>query len=119
MIISKKKREIKQVSEVLTPKFHEVYKAWKSNKYTKIVCKGGRGSAKSSNIALMLTLDLIRNPINIVCIRKVGETLKKSVYEQIKWAIKQLGVEDYFEYKLSPLEIRYTEKVFSHITHQK
>ena len=110
MIISKKKREIKQVSEVLTPKFHEVYKAWKSNKYTKIVCKGGRGSAKSSNIALMLTLDLIRNPINIVCIRKVGETLKKSVYEQIKWAIKQLGVEDYFEYKLSPLEIRYAER---------
>ena len=105
-----KKREIKKISELLTPKFYELYRAWKSNKYTRLVCKGGRGSAKSSNIAIILTLELVRNPISIVCIRKVGETLKKSVYEQIKWAIKRLGLEEYFEYKLSPLEIKYKER---------
>ena len=35
---------------------------------------------------------------------------RKSVYEQIKWAIKFLEVEEYFEYKLSPLEIIYKER---------
>ena len=110
MIISKKKREIKQVSEVLTPKFHEVYKAWKTNKYTRLICKGGRGSAKSTNIALILVIDLMQYPVNTICFRKVGENLRKSVYEQIKWAIKFLGVEEYFEYKLSPLEIIYKER---------
>lgn len=107
---SKKKRKQLKISDLLTPKFHPLYSAWKSNKYTRLVCKGGRGSAKSTNIALILVVDLMQYPVNTICFRKVGETLRKSVYEQIKWAIKFLGVEEYFEYKLSPLEIIYKER---------
>jgi phage terminase, large subunit, PBSX family len=107
---SKKKRKQLKISDLLTPRFYPLYSAWKSNKYTRLVCKGGRGSAKSTNIALILVFDLIQYPINTICFRKVGETLRKSVYEQIKWAIKFLGVEEYFEYKLSPLEIIYKER---------
>ena len=107
---SKKKRKQLKISDLLTPKFYSLYSAWKSNKYTRLVCKGGRGSAKSTNIALILVVDLMQYPINTICFRKVGETLRKSVYEQIKWAIKFLGVEEYFEYKLSPLEIIYKER---------
>ena len=107
---SKKKRKQLKISDLLTPRFYPLYLAWKSNKYTRLVCKGGRGSAKSTNIALILVVDLMQYPINTICFRKVGETLRKSVYEQIKWAIKFLGVEEYFEYKLSPLEIIYKER---------
>lgn len=107
---SKKKRKQLKISDLLTPRFYPLYSAWKSNKYTRLVCKGGRGSAKSTNIALILVVDLMQYPINTICFRKVGETLRKSVYEQIKWAIKFLGVEEYFEYKLSPLEIIYKER---------
>ena len=107
---SKKKRKQLKISDLLTSKFYPLYSAWKSNKYTRLVCKGGRGSAKSTNIALILVVDLMQYPINTICFRKVGETLRKSVYEQIKWAIKFLGVEEYFEYKLSPLEIIYKER---------
>jgi len=106
---SKKRKQLK-ISDLLTPKFYPLYSAWKSNKYTRLVCKGGRGSAKSTNIALILVVDLMQYPVNTICFRKVGETLRKSVYEQIKWAIKFLGVEEYFEYKLSPLEIIYKER---------
>jgi len=109
-MISKKKRKQLKISDLLTSKFYPLYSAWKSNKYTRLVCKGGRGSAKSTNIALILVVDLMQYPINTICFRKVGETLRKSVYEQIKWAIKFLGVEEYFEYKLSPLEIIYKER---------
>ena len=107
---SKKKRKQLKISDLLTPKFYPLYSAWKSNKYTRLVCKGGRGSAKSTNIALILVVDLMQYPVNTICFRKVGETLRKSVYEQIKWTIKFLGVEEYFEYKLSPLEIIYKER---------
>lgn len=107
---SRKKRKQLKISDLLTPKFYPLYLAWKSNKYTRLVCKGGRGSAKSTNIALILVVDLMQYPVNTICFRKVGETLRKSVYEQIKWAIKFLGVEEYFEYKLSPLEIIYKER---------
>ena len=65
---------------------------------------------KSSHIALILVLSLILEPVNIVCFRKVGETLSKSVYEQIKWAIQFLGAEEYFRFKSSPLEIIYVER---------
>ena len=109
-MISKKKRKQLKISDLLTSKFYPLYSAWKSNKYTRLVCKGGRGSAKSTNIALILVVDLMQYPINTICFRKVGETLRKSVYEQIKWAIKFLGVEEYFEYKISPLEIIYKER---------
>jgi PBSX family phage terminase large subunit len=109
-MISKKKRKQLKISDLLTSKFYPLYSAWKSNKYTRLVCKGGRGSAKSTNIALILVVDLMQYPVNTICFRKVGETLRKSVYEQIKWAIKFLGVEEYFEYKLSPLEIMYKER---------
>lgn len=105
----KNRKEIK-ISNLLTPKFYELYLAWQSDKYTKLVSKGGRGSAKSTNIAIILVLDLMRYPVNTICFRKVGETLKKSVYEQIKWAIQFLEVEDYFEYRLSPLEVIYKER---------
>lgn len=106
---SKKRKELK-ISDLLTPKFHSLYSAWKTNKYTRLICKGGRGSAKSTNIALILVIDLMQYPVNTICFRKVGENLRKSVYEQIKWAIKFLEVEEYFEYKLSPLEIIYKER---------
>lgn len=109
-MISKKKRKQLKISDLLTSKFYPLYSAWKSNKYTRLVCKGGRGSAKSTNIALILVVDLMQYSVNTICFRKVGETLRKSVYEQIKWAIKFLGVEEYFEYKLSPLEIIYKER---------
>lgn len=107
---SKKKRKQLKISDLLTPRFYPLYSAWKSNKYTRLVCKGGRGSAKSTNIALILVVDLMQYPVNTVCFRKVGQYLRKSVYEQIKWAIKHLGVDEYFEYKLNPLEIIYKER---------
>lgn len=44
---------------------------------------------------------------NLLVIRKVYRTLKDSCYTDLKWAIHRLGVEAYFEYKESPLEITY------------
>ncbi|MDY4010777.1 MAG: PBSX family phage terminase large subunit [Fusobacterium gastrosuis] len=103
-------RKVKKLSEVMLPNFHNLYKAWESSKYTRYVCKGGRGSAKSTHIAEILVLSLMKDPVNIIVFRKVGDTLKTSVYDQIRWAIQELGVEDYFTFKVSPMEIIYNER---------
>jgi PBSX family phage terminase large subunit len=71
------------------------------------VLKGGRGSAKSTHIAFTLILEIIKKPITILCVRKVGNTLSESVYEQLKEAIDMLGLGHLFECKKSPLQIVY------------
>ncbi|MBQ0067534.1 MAG: PBSX family phage terminase large subunit, partial [Phascolarctobacterium sp.] len=72
------------------------------------IFKGGRGSTKSSFISLKL-IELIKNnpDIHACVVRKVAGTLKDSVFSQIKWAIHELGFDDEFHIKNSPLEIQY------------
>ncbi|WP_222702544.1 phage terminase large subunit, partial [Fusobacterium equinum] len=103
--------KVKRISKILLPNFHNLYTAWRSSQYTRYVCQGGRASAKSSHIALILVLSLMREAVNIVVLRKVADTLRTSVYEQIKWAVQELGVEDYFIFKVSPMEIIYAPRM--------
>ena len=72
------------------------------------VFEGGRGGLKSSFISFKIVELLKNNPIMHACItRQVAGTLKDSVYAQMKWAINELGLEEQFEFKVSPLEITY------------
>ena len=74
----------------------------------KYVFEGGRGSLKSSYVSLKIVELLKNNPsIHACVVRKVGNTLKDSVFAQLKWAINTLGLTDEFDYKVSPLEIKY------------
>ena len=41
---------------------------------------------------------------NAVVLRKVGNTLRTSVYEQIGWACDVLGVAHLFDFGLSPMD---------------
>lgn len=82
----------------------------------KYVLRGGRGGLKSSYISLKI-VELLKNHPNVhACVvRKVGATLKDSVYAQIQWAINELGLYDEFEFRRSPLEIVYKktgQKIF-------
>lgn len=89
-------------------KFRPILKSILKYEFLHYWFKGGRGSTKSSFIALCLVvLMVIDKEFNAVCIRKVAETLQDSVYNQIIWAIELLGLKDYFQYKSSPLQIIY------------
>ena len=71
-------------------------------------CKGSRASKKSKTTALNFIVRLMKYPeSNLLVIRKVFRTIKDSCYTDLKWAIKRLGVESHWEYKESPLEIKY------------
>lgn len=72
------------------------------------VCKGSRASKKSKTTALWYIYNMMKYPeANTLVIRKTGRTLKDSCYTELKWAVKRLGVEHMWDFKMSPLEAIY------------
>lgn len=72
------------------------------------VCKGSRASKKSTTTAMNLIYRIIEYPeSNALVVRKTYRTLLDSCFAQLKWAVNRLGVKEYFDFKLSPLEIIY------------
>ena len=80
------------------------------------VCKGSRASKKSKTTALNFIVRLIKYPqANLLVVRRYYTTLKDSCYAELCWAIRRLGLEKWFECKLSPMEIIYRptgQKIF-------
>ena len=88
--------------------FHPMIRDIRAKKHSEYILPGGRGSMKSSTISLIIP-ELIKNNPNMhaLILRKVGNTIKDSVYAQMKWAIDKLGLNEEFTCKVSPMEITY------------
>lgn len=72
------------------------------------VVKGGRGSKKSTTTALNHIVRMMEHPkANMLVIRKVFKDHRDSTWKQLKWAAKQLKVDDQWDFKVSPLEATY------------
>lgn len=72
------------------------------------VVKGSRASKKSTTTAMNVIYRIMKYPqSNVLVVRKTFRTLQDSCFAQLKWAIRRLNVEEYFDYKYSPLEIVY------------
>lgn len=97
-----------KLTDVVAPHFYDLHQDIKRHGHTYYWVNGGRGSTKSSEISIEIPQLLIRNPqIHAVVLRKVGNTIKTSVYPQIQWGIEQLGLTGKFKFKTSPHEITY------------
>jgi phage terminase large subunit len=106
-MISLAENEIR-LTEAIAPSFYDIHWDVQDGLYTHYWLKGGRGSTKSSFTAVEIVLGIMSDPLaNAVGLRKVKDTLHDSVYEQIAWAIDTLGVDDYWESKVSPLSFTY------------
>lgn len=99
--------EIKRLSQLIPSHFHDLWRATKDNSILNIVAKGGRGSGKSSDTAIIIAQLIMRYPVNALILRKIDNTLASSVFEQIKWAINEMQVSHLFQVKVSPMEIIY------------
>lgn len=83
--------------------FSEVHKSTK--RY--IALKGSAGSGKSVDTAQQYLIRLLKDKgRNLVCIRKSDVTNRDSTYAELTGAIYRLGLDKYFECRLSPLQIR-------------
>lgn len=97
-----------RLSNIVARSFWGVHQDIKRHGHTYYWMKGGRGSTKSSFISTEIPQLIIQNPdCHAVVLRKVGNTIKNSVYPQVQWGIEQLGLIDKFKYKTSPHEITY------------
>lgn len=95
-----------QISKEINPHFYDM---WTTDK-PYIVCKGGRGSFKSSVISLKLVTMMMRyiqqgKTVNVICIRENQQYLRDSVYNQVLWAMGVLHVENQFKTRVSPMVI--------------
>lgn len=70
------------------------------------VCKGSRGSKKSKTTALNMIHRLYEFPeSNGLCVRRYSNTLRDSVFSDLKWAIHKLGLDAFFECTVSPMQV--------------
>ena len=92
----------KVTASVFDPVFADIMRGGHSEYWL----RGGRGSTKSSFISIAIVLGLWQDECaNAIVYRRVGNTIKDSVYEQIIWAIDTLGLTQYFRLRKSPLEV--------------
>ncbi len=95
-------------ADLCIPRFHDVLGDAMGHFHTHYWLHGGRGSTKSSFISLCIVLLIVANKdANAVVVRRFGNTLRDSVYQQVRWAISALGLDDFFQAKISPMEITY------------
>lgn len=79
--------------------------------YREYMLEGGRGSIKSSFVSEKI-IELLENNPKMCCValRKVANTLKDSVYQQLEWALDKLSetypnIKNDYKFTKSPLEI--------------
>lgn len=88
---------------------------WRS-KCRYIAIKGSRRSKKSKTQAQKLIYQIVKYPqANGLVVRRYYNTLRDSCFAELKWAVRNLGLEEFFQFKESPLEVTYKptgQKIF-------
>jgi PBSX family phage terminase large subunit len=85
------------LKDVIIPMYKDILTDILRHDHTHYVFPGGRGSTKSSFISEVIPLLLLQNPnIHCVVFRKVGNTMKNSVWSQVVWGIDKLGLTPLF-----------------------
>ncbi len=94
----------------LPEKVGKGYKEFWDFKGRYLVCKGSRASKKSKTTALKIIYRMMQpqyREANAIVFRKTYRTLKDSCFSDLRWAIHRFEVDDFWETRLSPLEITY------------
>lgn len=100
------------LTDVIAPSFYGVHWDILDGKHTYYDLYGGRGSTKSSFMSVEIILGMMQDEkdgvfSNSAVFRKVGNTLRESVFEQIAWAIDALGANDLWASSVSPMQYVY------------
>lgn len=95
-------------SSLVIPRFHDVLGDVMAHGHTHYWMPGGRGSTKSSFISVAVVLVLLANPdANAMVARRFSSTLRDSVFQQLTWAVAELGLERWFRSCVSPMELTF------------
>ena len=99
-MIPKKQQDMEievHLNDIMIPMFKPIFDDVLNHDHTRYVFKGGRGSTKSSFISEMIPLIMVENPdVHAIVFRKVGNTMKNSVWSQMVWGIEKVGLTPFF-----------------------
>lgn len=101
-------------SSIFAKAYNKTFRAILAHEKERYTFPGGRASCKSSFISLVIVILIVMFPsYNALIIRKTAKTLRRSVFEQIVWAIHKLGLQGRFKIpasKTAALPITYIRK---------
>jgi phage terminase large subunit len=93
------------LSEIVAPGFYELHRKIKESNPSEVWCKGGRGSTKSSYIAIRILLGLTADIKSHAFItRRYDNELRDSVFGQMIWAAEKLGIGHIWRFMVSPMQ---------------
>lgn len=96
----------KGLSELIAPKFHDVYRANMNRLVSETLLKGGRASTKSSCAAIMCIMKLLHSTDeNVAAFVKNDNRIKDTAFTTALWAIDMLGAHQDFIIRQSPYRI--------------
>jgi len=101
------------LEKIISPSFVPILNPILDGEVDEVVLTGGRGSTKSSFYSEIVLYGMledwkVRGEItHAVCIRKVANTLSKSIYNQFKWGQYTLGIDKDFHNTKSPMEMTF------------
>lgn len=91
---------------VLSRQFHRIYREMWTSKQQYIVIKGSKGSGKSKVCALWIIYNMMKYPgASTLVVRKYKESIKDSIYSELKWAIHKLHADAAWKCNTSPMEM--------------
>lgn len=100
------------MKDVIIPSYKDVLLDVLGHKHTHYVFAGGRGSTKSSFVSELIPLILMQySNVHCAVFRKVGNTMKNSVWAQVVWGIDKLGLTPLFHIPKSissPIVLKHT-----------
>ena len=96
------------LKDIIAPHFYNTFNSKKRHQ----IYKGGRGSTKTSMIAIKINeFNLEYENCNAIIIKRYQNTIRNSVFKEIKRALKRLGLTEGIDYKatVSPFQIHLFE----------
>ena len=97
-----------RISELIGTAFYDLAHDVFHHEHTHYDLSGGRGSLKSSCVSILVPCLIVQNPGVHACVfRKVGNTIRDSVFSQYAWAIDKLGMSELWASRTSPPELIY------------
>lgn len=94
---------------VLSRQFHKIYQEMWATKTQNIVIKGSKGSGKSRVCAMWIIYNMMKYPkASTLVVRKFKESIKDSIYAELKWAIHKFHADGAWKCNTSPMEMSFT-----------
>lgn len=99
-----------RLTGLIAPSFYALHWELRDERFREFLLAGGRGSTKSTFASVEIAIGLLEDPdAHAIVYRKVGETLRDTVFNQMLWSLDRLGLTPHIRVRTSPHEITFRQ----------